>query len=206
MMMALRQMVDFDYAVPESWHTIPATPDTSGWERTVAGALCDGDENREVLEYRLRVAHPNLISDSHQHVAVWVPDRSVPEVAGVVFVDLVLPDPGRGLDREYYRGLIDPDQRTWCTVFSRTVEDVELPAGPALLVREVIAQREPVGSDEAEMAEEHTIYTVFPAGCSDALELMFWTPSLHLGADLAANAAAIMDTLSVVLEDGDRRA
>lgn len=193
-------MADFDYRVPETWCLIPVVPDDSGWERRVAELLCDGQENRALLEYRLNAAHPNLTVETHQDLGVWVPDRQVPEVAAVVLVDLVVDDDGLGLNRSYYRSLLEPDQRTWCTVFSRHIEEVELPVGPALLVREAIAQRESPSLGEPEMVEEHTIYTVFPTGCSQALELMFWTPSLELGPDLAEDAARIVATLTVSLE------
>lgn len=42
--------------------------------------------------------------------------------------------------------------------------------------------------------------TVFPPGCTDALELTFVTFVLELGDALAADAAAILDTLRVTLE------
>lgn len=43
------------------------------------------------------------------------------------------------------------------------------------------------------------IYTVFPPGCRDALELTFATPVLHLGDALAADAASVVDTLRITL-------
>lgn len=194
-------MVDMDYLIPETWCLIPTVADESGWERRVADQLCEGENNRVLLESRLNRGHPLLISEPRQGLGVWVPRRDVPEVAGALLVDLVLGDTGHELSRGFYRSLIDPDQRTWCTVLSRTIEDIQVSAGPALLVREVIVQHQPLGSGEDEIVEEHAMYTVFPPGCIDALELMFWTPTLELGDDMAADAAAIVDTLTVTLGD-----
>lgn len=192
-------MVDMDYSIPETWWLIPTVADDSRWEWRVAGRLCDGEENRALLGARLQRAHPKLVSEPSQELGVWVPNRDVPEVVGVLLVDLVLGDEGYEASRDFYRSVIDADRRTGCTVYSRTVEDVEVPAGPALLVREVLVQHQPPGSGEDEIVEERTIYAVFPPGCTDALELMFWTPSLELGDDMAADAAAIVDTLTVTV-------
>ncbi len=192
-------MVDMDYLTPETWCLIPTVADDSGWERQVADQLCEGGDNRVLLESRLHRGHPMLISEPHQELGVWVPRRDVPEVVGVLLVDLVLGDEGHELRRDFYRGLIDPDPRTWCTVLSRHIEDVEVSAGPALLVREVIVQHQPPGSGEDEIVEEHAIYTVFPPGCTDALELMFWTSALEFGDYMVADAAAIVDTVTVTL-------
>jgi hypothetical protein len=194
-------MVDIDYSIPDTWCLIPNVPDDSRWEWRVAERMCDGQENRALLGARLHRAHPKLISEPRQELGVWVPDRKIPEVAGVLMVDLVLGDEGHEASRDYYRSRIDPDQRTGLTVFSRAVEDVELPAGPALLVRELVVQHQPPESGEDEIVEEYTSYTVFPPGCIDALELTFWTPSLELGDDMAADAAAIVDTLTVTRGD-----
>lgn len=196
-----RALVDFDLSVPETWASIPPVPDDSGWEREVAEELCDGQYNRAVLEYRLQCTHPDLMVERHNGLGVWVPSRNLPDIGGFLVIDARLGDEGHELRREEYRSLIDPDQRDWCTVFSRHIEEVELPAGPALVVREVLSQNQAPGSEEDEVVEEHTIYTVFPPGCTDALELMFWTPSLELGDEMAADAAATMETVSVALGD-----
>jgi hypothetical protein len=150
---------------------------------------------------KLERTHPELIADLHLLLGVWVPDRSVPEIAGLMTVDWVLPDEGRLLDRCYYRGLIDPDRRRGHIVFNRRVDEVEVPAGPALLVREVIARRDSRWLPWRKTLQENVIYTVFPPGCSDALELTFVTFALDRGEELAADATAMLDTLHVTLEE-----
>ena len=49
--------------------------------------------------------------------------------------------------------------------------------------------------------QEKAIYTVFPPGCRDALELTFATPILHLGDALMADAASVVDTLRITLAE-----
>lgn len=196
----LRAVRDFDYAVPTTWCPIPTRALDSGWEAIAAERLCDGEDNRGLLADRLRETHPTLIEDPHQDLAVWVPDRETPQVAGVMLADLLASEPGHPADREHYRALIDPDPRTWCVVYSQSIEDVDLAAGPALLVREVISKRGSMEPGDGEMLEEHVIYTVFPASCSQALQLTFWSPALELGEILAEDAAAMAETLSITLE------
>lgn len=133
-----------------------------------------------------------------------MPDRSVPDVVGLMTVDWVLPDEGQPLDLSYYHGLVEPDRRSGHTVFGRHVDEVEVPAGPALLVREVIARRDSHWFPWRKALQENVIYTVFPPCCSDALELTFVTFALERGEEFAADAAAVLDTLRVTREKAPR--
>ena len=197
----LAPLGSYELSALDTWASIPVTESDPGWAQDAAALLCDSDAARAALTARLERTHPELITDLHLLLGVWVPDRSVPEVAGLMTVDWVLPDEGRPLDRCYYRGLIDPDRRRGHTVFNRQVNEMEVPAGPALLVREVIARRDSPWLPWRKTLQENVIYTVFPPGCSDALELTFVTFALDRGEELAADAATILDTLHVTLEE-----
>lgn len=193
----------YELSVPGTWASIPVTEGDPGWALEVAALLCDGAAAQAALATCLERTHPGLITDPHLQLGVWVPDRSVPDVAGLMTVDWVLPDDGRPLDRTYYRSLIDPDRRRGHTVFGRLVDEVEVPAGPALLVREVIARRDR-RFPWRKALQENVIYTVFPPSCSDALELTFVTFVLDRAEELAADAATVLDTVRVTLEEALR--
>ena len=77
--------------------------------------------------------------------------------------------------------------------------DALLPAGPALLVQEVISRPDEGSFSARSTLQENVIYTVFPPGCREALELTFATPVLHLGDVLVADAASVVDTLRITL-------
>ncbi|MGH3875106.1 MAG: hypothetical protein ACRDSR_27015 [Pseudonocardiaceae bacterium] len=203
-MNVLAPLGSYELSTPGTWASIPVTGGDPGWAQDVATLLCDGATAQDALATRLERTHPELIADSHLLLGIWVPDRSVPEVAGLMTVDWVLPDDGRPLDRAYYRSLIDPDRRRGHTVFGRHVDEVEVPAGPALLVREVIARRDSRWFPWRTALQENAVYTVFPPGCSDALELTFVTFVLDRGAELAADAVAVLDTVRVTVEDASR--
>lgn len=191
----------YELAAPDTWASIPVVEDEPGWARDAAALLCDGEAAQAVLATRLERTHHELIADPHLQLGVWVPDRAAPAVAGLMTVDWVVPDEGQALDRTSYRALIDPDRRSGHAVFGRHIDEVEVPAGAALLVREVIARRDSSWFPWRKALQENVIYTVFPPGCSDALELTFVTFSLELGDTLAADAAAVLDTLRVTLEE-----
>jgi hypothetical protein len=191
-----------ELSTPDTWASIPVIEGDPGWAQKAAALLCDGEPAQAAqaaLAARLERTHPELITDLHLLLGVWVPDRSVPDLAGVMTVDWVLPDEGQLLDRRYYRSLIDPDRRRGHIVFSRQVDEVDVPAGPALLVREVIARRASPWLPWRRTLQENVIYTVFPPGCSDALELTFITFALDRGEDLTADAATMLETLRIVL-------
>lgn len=191
----------YELSAPDTWASIPVVEGEPGWAQDAAALLCDGEAAQAVLATRLERTHHELIADPHLLLGVWVPDRAAPTVAGLMTVDWVLPDEGRALNRASYRALIDPDRRSGHTVFGRHIDEVEVPAGEALLVREVIARRDSSRFPWRKALQENVIYTVFPPGCSDALELTFVTFSLELGDTLAADAAAVLDTLRVTLEE-----
>ncbi len=161
--------------------------------------LCDGEDVRSALADRLEASHPLLVDGPHLTVAVWVPDRSVPDVAGLTTVGWTVPDGPQPLTRDYYRSLIDPDRPSRHPVLGRAVDDVEVPAGPALLVQEVISRPDESSVLARSTPQQNVIYTVFPPGCPNALELTFATPVLRLGDALAADAAAMVETLRVSL-------
>lgn len=200
-MNGLTPLGSYELSAPSTWASIPVIEDDPAWAPEAAALLCDSEAAQAVLATRLERTRSKLIADPHLLLGVWVPDRSVPDVAGFMTVDWVLPDEGRLLDRSYYRSLLEPDRRSGHTAFSRHVDEVEIPAGPALLVREVIARRHSDWLPWRKTLQENVIYTVFPPGCSDALELTFVTFALERGEELAAEATTVLDSLRVTLEE-----
>lgn len=193
----LRPLGDFDLAAPDTWLPLPGEG-RPGWAQGAAEWLCDGEKVRAKLARRLERLQPKLSGSQHLMVGMWVPDRASPKIAGLLFVDGVAPDEGSRLDREYYRGLIKPDRRHGVRVFAHYVDDVELPAGTALLVSEIVAEPSPGGLPWSKEVRENLTYIVFPPGCSDALKLTF-TALEEFGERLEDDAVSIMQTLTVSL-------
>lgn len=185
--------------LPDTWAWIPLVDDGSGWEREVAARLADGQDNQAEAAARLRSALSDMITDDTKAAAIWKPRRDTPLLGGGMLVRGMMPEPGAELTRESTRAMLEPDLRTGITVFSRSIDDVDVPAGPALLVREVTAVHQPPDSEHEEIVGDSTKYFIFPPGCTDAMQMVFTTPALELGDELAADAAAIVDTLEVTL-------
>ncbi|MDQ4020050.1 MAG: hypothetical protein M3257_00060 [Actinomycetota bacterium] len=193
-------LVSVQLSTPVTWASLPVTDPELGWVDRTAALLADADDVRAELAAILEQARPELLTEPLLALAVWVPDRSVSAVTGLLTVDWIEPDEGRALTRDYYRSLIDPDRRRGHTAFGRAVDDVEVPAGPALLVQEVISRPDRSSFPARSKPQENVIYTVFPPGCREAIELTFATPALHLGDALAADAATVVETLRVNLD------
>jgi hypothetical protein len=187
----------YELSAPDTWAAIPEMESEPGWEKDVADLLCDTEQTQAALAALLKATHADLIADTHLLVAVWVPDRSVSEIVGLMTVDWILPEEGQLLDISSYRDLVDSDPRRGLQALDRHIDEVEIPAGEALLVREVIARSDSRSFPQRTALQENVIYTVFPPGCSEALELTFSTFVL----ELAADAAAVLDSLHVRLAE-----
>ncbi len=193
----LRQLDDFELSAPDTWAPLPDEPQ-SGWDQDAAEQLCDGKGSRATLARRLQRLQRRLTDVPHLLAAVWVPDRASPKVAGLLYVDRVSPAGRVRIDREWCRNLIEPDLRSGVRVFAHYVDDVDLPAGPGLLVSEIIAEPASRWFPWSKEVRENLTYIVLPPGCSDALMLRFSAVE-ELGERLEADAAATMATLTVSL-------
>lgn len=196
----LRSLRDYALDAPTTWAAVPVTADVSGWEADVAARLCDGDKVRARLAAALRRSQPEVVAELHLLAGVWVPDREAGEIVGLLAVDWILPTDGYLLTRDYYRSLIEPDPRTGLDVYGRYVDYVELPAGPALLTREIIARPASNWKPWRKVLQENVVYTVFPHGSTEALSLTFATYSLDHGDLMAVDAATTAESLRVELE------
>lgn len=163
--------------------------------------LCDGEQERADLAAALEHSHPNMVASQPDALWVWVPDRTVPVWSGMMTMTWYTPDGTWRLDRASYRELIEPDGRSGVSVVERVIDDVDLPAGEALLVREIVERRESNLMPWRTALQENVIYAVFPAGSSDALQFLFSTMALHLSDVLAEEAAAVLESLRVTLDE-----
>ncbi len=187
---------DFDLSLPRRWLTLPQQG-APGWAQEGAARLSYG--RRDKLARVLERVQPELTAEPHLMVGVWVPAPTSPEVVGMLTVDRIVPPEGQRVDREHYRALIEPDHRRKVTVFGRYIDDIEVPAGPALLVTEVVGQPRSRWRPWDKMIGQSFIFTVFPQGCSEALQLAFSTSVVELEDALHADAVATMDSLTVTL-------
>jgi hypothetical protein len=200
----LRPIADFQIAPPPTWAAIPAVPQEGDWPLAVADRLCDNAAAHKKLAIGLMAAHQDLIGpDPHVMVAVWVPDPTSGNAQGVLTVDWMLPDPGTVLDRAYYRQSITRTPRPHLTVLEQHIDDLDLPAGPSVRERERVSRSSGRRFSRRETVFETVIYTVFPPGSTDALQLTFSTDALDLGDAMAEDADAALATLDILLGQPD---
>ncbi|HLR93677.1 MAG TPA: hypothetical protein VK053_04065 [Jiangellaceae bacterium] len=199
----LLDLVDLDLAAPHTWAALPTDPDTTGWEHEIGELLSAPESSPETASSvvdQLRTLHQRLASEPHAALAAWVPRPDLPGVAGFLAVDRIVPgDDGAPVTLEDYLDAIDPDQRTGIRVRSREMERAGTPAGPAIRVSEVVDRPGDETSSSGWVTEFHVIYTIFPPGSRDALELTFCTANLSLSDELDADADAITAEVEVTL-------
>jgi len=201
---ALSPIADFQIALPRTWAVIPAMPDEGDWSLAVADKLCNNAAAHKKLAIGLMTAHRKLIGpDPHVLVAVWVPDPSTGDGQGLLTVDWMLPDPGTILDRAYYRESIARIRRPNLTILQQRIDDIDVPAGPAVRERERVSRSSGRLFSRRETVFENVIYTVFPPGSTDALQLTFSTDAIDLAGAMSADAEAALATLNILLGEPD---
>lgn len=203
-MTALARLRSYKISIPDTWAALPVITGEPGWAHDAAARLCDGEQERADLAAALERSHPAMVANQPDALWVWVPAREVPDWSGMMMMTWVTPDGTWLLDREIYREFIEPDDRSGVSVVERVTNDVDLPAGDGLLVREIVERREAPLVPWRKALQENVTYAVFPAGSSDALQFLFSTMALHLGDILADDAAAIVGSLRVTLEEVPR--
>lgn len=188
-----------DLGAPTTWGLLPLErldgSDGPATRRMIAAVAADlttdaGAASR--LEQELLRVQPALVAQGALAVAVWVPDPIAGLPLGHLVVELLV---GDGTTPEQYAASLDPRPRPGQSVLRFDVEQLSVPAGPAVVV-------DTVGAEARGEVEEVITYVVFPDGTTDAMSLTFATTALHLGGELAGDARAIADTLTVTLGDG----
>lgn len=203
-MNGLQQITTWRMNSVATWHQVPVVPDDSDWPKHVATALTDGEWAHRRVAENLRRDHAGIIDEPESHLTagIWVPEPASGEIAGLMFLDLIIPDAeGNPVTRGVYRALVDPDRRQGLTVYERNLVELELPAGPALIAHEIIARSGGL-LRWRKVVRENVIYTVFPPGCGDAVQFTCTTELLHLGATMAADAAVAINSLEVEIGAG----
>lgn len=204
MTMELARLHAYGISIPDTWAALPVTEGDPGWAQDAALRLCDGEQERADLATALERSHPDMVVNQPDAVWIWVPDREVPDWAGTMTMTWITPDGTWRLDRETYREFIRSDNRPGMSVVECVTDDIELPAGNGLLIREMVERRESTLMPWRKALQENVTYAVFPAGSSDALQFLFATMALHLGDVLADEAAAVVQSLRVTLEEVPR--
>lgn len=202
-MIALAEIVRWRMDSIVTWHQVPVVLDSSPWPEQIAEALAEGEGARRRVAENLRCDHPGIIDPpgSHTMAGIWVPDRVTGEICGLMYLDLIVPGPdNQPVTRDGYRALVDPDRRTGLRVIERHLDEVDMPAGPALLAREIIA-RSNGRMRWRQHVQENVIYTVFPPGSCDAVQFTCTTTDLSRGETMAADAQVAMETLHLVLAE-----
>jgi hypothetical protein len=201
----LRPIADFQLALRPTWAKIPPVPDDSGdWPLLIGKQLCDDEGKRRRLAVGLAAAHPDLIGpEPHVFAAVWVPDRTSGDMQGSVLGDWMLPDPGASLNVAYYRSLMEKAERPHLEILAQRMDEVTLPAGPALRIQERSSRSSGRLFTRRRTAFECVMYAVFPSESSDGLLFTFSTDALDLGDLMAEDADAALATLNIQLGESD---
>jgi hypothetical protein len=200
-MMSLARLRSYELTIPDTWAALPVKAATPGWAPEVAASLCDGEQERADLAAALERSHANMVVNQPDSLWVWVPDRAVPDWSAMMTMTWISPDGTWCLDRETYRELIEDDDRVGVSCMERVIHDFDLPSGDGLVVREIVERRESDLTPWRKALQENVTYAVFPTGSSDALQFVFSTMALHLGDVLALEAAAIVESVQVTLEE-----
>lgn len=187
-----------DMHCPAGWKPVPPMIPypagwTADWDATVAAELAPRKVRR--LRKALRRLQEELAADPHQMIGVWVRDPDSGEIAAHVTLDWLVPQPGEIVSRAYYRSLLEPDRRTGITVFDRRIDDIDVPAGPALQIQEIVAPA-PRGA-----VQERLKYVVFPPECNEAISVQFALHGVQVEDDFTfeEHALASIDTLTVTV-------
>jgi len=178
---------------PDTWIGVPLPP-PAGYADRLAHELAPTPDLASELVLHFKGVVAELTADQHLGVALWIADPDRPVACAALVVDFVVPDEGVEFSADSLfdiaRTSTAPDDTER---LSREVEKVDLPAGPAVVQREIIAAL-PGGE-----VEERIKYTVFPPRATEALSLAFAGPHLHLGERLDAEARIIAESLMVGL-------
>jgi hypothetical protein len=178
---------------PSSWIAIPLPPSPE-YADQLAAELSPTPELVHELAMHFKGVVAEATEDQHLGVALWIADPERPIAYALLVVDFVVPDQGEAFDVETLLEIARTSEApAGVERLSRRVERVDLPAGPAVVQREIVAAA-PGGE-----VEERIKYTVFPAGAVEALALAFAGPHLQLGERLDAEARIIAESLKVEL-------
>jgi hypothetical protein len=193
-----RAIVDFRIGHPDDWVGLPLGGVTSlrDWADEAAGTVTETAAARRRASVQLHDMTVEMARETPIVAAAWVPDPQGGDVAAVMRAVLIADDGPVTLER--YRALIEPDPRSGVKVLGeRDISELDLVAGRTLLVREQVAR-----GRLFPQVEEHLIYTVFPSGCDEAVDITFSSPYLALGPRLSEDAELMMGSLEI--DVGDR--
>lgn len=187
-----------DMNCPSGWAPIPASvPYPEGWDADWDAALAEELAPRKARRLRkaVRRLQQQLTTEPQQMIGVWVREPDSGEITGHVTLNWLLPGPGEIVTRDYYRSLLEPDRRTGITVFARNIDDIDVPAGPALQIQEIVAPA-PRGA-----VEERLKYVVFPPDCDEAISVEFVLHGMQAADDFTfeEHALASLATLTITI-------
>lgn len=186
----------YQVGAPTTWGVLPREPvdgpDAGPARRAIAALAADLTTDAEAAarcEQHLLLAQPALVAQGPLAVAAWVPDPVSGVPAGVLVIEHVVDD-GVAAPETFLAGLQDRRPRDGEQELRFEIERTRVPAGEALVLNAL-------GADEQGDLEESVTYVVFPDTCRDAISLTFATGELHLAAEMARDAAAVVETLTV---------
>jgi hypothetical protein len=94
---------------------------------------------------------------------------------------------------------VESAKRAGVEILAQRMDEVTLPAGPALRIRERTARSSGKLFSRRKDVYECVMYTVFPPDSRDALTLTFATDALDLGDAMVEEADAMVPSLNVLL-------
>ena len=192
-----------------SAYTMGFPPGWFGWEvgqgedraNAIAERAADGAEAQALVRHGV-VSFDALCRQQgvFYAAAVWVPDRSTGGCPALASLELLTGPTDRDASFEDALRLAQAGRSArGFTVFDRGVQEMDLPAGPAICEVTVLAEKRPrfARRGGADPVESRVEITVFPPGCSDILRLQVVTRETDLLEALAEAARTMAESLTV---------
>jgi hypothetical protein len=185
---------EWDLGAPDGWYAMPLE-ESPGWHSDLAESLVADPIRRELLAQQLKGMRAEVLEVRALWLglAAWIPAPDESPVCAGLGAEVVVDSPGEVVDRDRLRKDLEEYPLRGMIQHQRTLVDVDLPAGPALLQHDVVSD------ERTGEIEERIIYHVFPPGADEGIRLTFVTPNLHLGERLAEEADRIAESLVVKL-------
>lgn len=201
--MNARPLAAWDIAAPPTWGGLPLVPldDADPYaaqlvraelEATAADLTTDVEAQERLLGELTRI-QPTVAHEGLALLAAWVPDPIAGVIMGMMTAELMAD--AQGCPMAQFRAELRPEPVDGGSVLRFDVDEVELPAGPALLI-------DALGSDEAGDVHASVRFVCYPPGASEAVILTFDTTALHLSEELVADAWAVARSMVLELAEG----
>lgn len=189
------QIVDWSMSAATTWASWPPHEGAAHADG-VAQRLADTADGRERVGRAVLALDAGLPGGPLLSAGLWVPDRAVGEPVATVIAEILVDVPaGPEPVEDFILSVQKAPRRRGLKTFSYAASVTDLPAGPAGVREWRWAEK----SDGIVVCQ--SIWTVVPAGASEALQVTFTTRTPTMVDALAVEAWQSLHTLAIELGD-----